>query len=80
MKSLKEIGKKACSEIGGILLAIIIIFAFLLIPTVLGVLAIKLMVSGFSLFLNAAGISLILAILFVVVFYAKDLFNRFRLK
>ena len=80
MKSLKEIGKKTFSEIGGILLAIIIIFVFLLIPTMLGVLAIKLMVSGFSLFLNAAGISLILAILFVIIFYAKDLFNRFRLK
>ena len=80
MKSLKEIGKKSLNEIGSIIVAIVVIFAFLLIPTMLGVLAVKLMLSGFSLFLNAAGISLILAIVFVVVFYAKDLFNRFKLK
>ena len=80
MDNFKEIAKKSLSELISIVGSIFIVFLLLLIPTTLGVLAIKLIGSGFNLIVRAAGISMILSLACVLVFYVKHFFNRFKLK
>ena len=80
MNNLKEIVKKSLNELISIVGSIFIVFLLFLIPTTLGVLAIKLIGSGFNLIARAAGISLMLSLICVAVFYVKLFLNRFKLK